>query len=298
LKTRYGFAGLHNVNRPWDRRNDMPSFFLAETLKYFFLLFANDAALSLHRTVLSTEAHPLPTLEAVQSEWGVPWLCRDEVRPEETHAKWAAASEAERASETATDVSGEDDKQDQNLDENEEEVILEEDMKKKEENEMKEEVAKEEREEEEEHEMQDENQQEEAVTVDISNPNSSNTEAENSEVVATSLLGSGSGCYVRERKIRDSLVLAEIQLQRCTSTLASLQGFSEETQLLTSAPARNHQSLLTFGQNGDPSCWAGAHTPQVCCWPPRLGNHLCWDGVYTYARCCIGGQSSQNSSRS
>ena len=33
LKTSYGFASLHNVNQPSSKRDDMPSFFLAETLK-------------------------------------------------------------------------------------------------------------------------------------------------------------------------------------------------------------------------------------------------------------------------
>ena len=30
----YGFASLHNVNKPSSKRDDMPSFFMAETLKY------------------------------------------------------------------------------------------------------------------------------------------------------------------------------------------------------------------------------------------------------------------------
>ncbi|MGE5278318.1 MAG: glycoside hydrolase family 47 protein [Acidobacteriota bacterium] len=37
----------------------MPSYFLAETLKYLYLLFAPDAALDFDRVVFNTEAHPL-----------------------------------------------------------------------------------------------------------------------------------------------------------------------------------------------------------------------------------------------
>ncbi|CAK9095243.1 2-alpha-mannosidase (ER alpha-1 [Durusdinium trenchii] len=56
LKTPYGFGGLHNVNRPSSKRDDMPSFFMAETLKYLFLLFSSDSALPLDHFVLNTEA--------------------------------------------------------------------------------------------------------------------------------------------------------------------------------------------------------------------------------------------------
>lgn len=38
---------------------EMPSYFLTETLKYLYLLFAPDAALDLDHVVLNTEAHPL-----------------------------------------------------------------------------------------------------------------------------------------------------------------------------------------------------------------------------------------------
>mmetsp|Transcript_118739 Transcript_118739/g.236527 ORF Transcript_118739/g.236527 Transcript_118739/m.236527 type:complete len:949 (-) Transcript_118739:121-2967(-) len=315
LKTQYGFASLHNVNRPWERRNDMPSFFLAETMKYFFLLFSGDDALSLHHTVLSTEAHPLPTLESVQSDWGVPWLCRDEVKPDEARAKRAAAHEVEHGSEAATGVEGKEDEQEEMQDESEEEVILEQDTKQEEKEAEEQEVEEMQNEEGgEKKEAENESQQEVVVTLDVSNVSRPKTVAdlqdgsvvnttstENSEVAATSLLGSGSGCGLRERRIRDSLVITERELQRCTSTLASLQGLwssdTEETRPLPPAPARSQQSLLGLRETGDPTCWAGAHTPQVCCWPPRLGNRLCWDGVYTYARCCTG-PSARNTSRS
>jgi len=44
MRTPYGYTSLNDVNKPWDRRDDMPSFFVAETLKYFFLLFAEGIA--------------------------------------------------------------------------------------------------------------------------------------------------------------------------------------------------------------------------------------------------------------
>jgi hypothetical protein len=37
----------------------MPSYFLAETLKYLYLIFAPDETLDLRKVVLNTEAHPL-----------------------------------------------------------------------------------------------------------------------------------------------------------------------------------------------------------------------------------------------
>ncbi|CAD6200111.1 unnamed protein product, partial [Caenorhabditis auriculariae] len=38
------------------------SFFLAETLKYAYLAFADDSLLSLNYWIFNTEAHPLPVL--------------------------------------------------------------------------------------------------------------------------------------------------------------------------------------------------------------------------------------------
>ena len=37
----------------------MPSFFLAETLKYLYLIFAPEKTIDLDRIVFTTEAHPL-----------------------------------------------------------------------------------------------------------------------------------------------------------------------------------------------------------------------------------------------
>ncbi len=61
-RTKYGFAHVLNVNQvPVKRKNSMESFFLAETLKYLYLLFADDTVLPLDKFVLNTEAHPLPS---------------------------------------------------------------------------------------------------------------------------------------------------------------------------------------------------------------------------------------------
>ncbi|KAJ3109109.1 mannosyl-oligosaccharide alpha-1,2-mannosidase [Phlyctochytrium bullatum] len=52
-------------------RDHMESFFLGETLKYFYLLFSDDdAGLPLDRYVFNTEAHPFPVFEV--GEWGAP----------------------------------------------------------------------------------------------------------------------------------------------------------------------------------------------------------------------------------
>lgn len=62
-----GYVGLRNVNQdsPDAPRDDkMETFWLAETLKYFLLLFSDDSLLNLETHVLNTEAHPLRVLDA------------------------------------------------------------------------------------------------------------------------------------------------------------------------------------------------------------------------------------------
>ncbi|KPP75104.1 endoplasmic reticulum mannosyl-oligosaccharide 1,2-alpha-mannosidase-like [Scleropages formosus] len=64
--TRVPTGGYTSINNVRDReypspRDKMESFFLGETLKYFYLLFSDDPNLiSLDRYVFNTEAHPLP----------------------------------------------------------------------------------------------------------------------------------------------------------------------------------------------------------------------------------------------
>jgi len=57
-RTDTGFAALVNVQTK-QQRDDMESFFLAETLKYLYLLYAPKSTLDLHTTVFNTEAHPI-----------------------------------------------------------------------------------------------------------------------------------------------------------------------------------------------------------------------------------------------
>lgn len=61
-KTEYGYASVSGVDKeePF-KQNSMPSYFLAETLKYLWLLFRdNDNRYDLDKIVFNTEAHPLP----------------------------------------------------------------------------------------------------------------------------------------------------------------------------------------------------------------------------------------------
>ena len=60
-KTKYGYGSLHNVNDPSMEPEDrMESFFLAETLKYLYLLFDPDSEIDiLNKHVFNTEAHPV-----------------------------------------------------------------------------------------------------------------------------------------------------------------------------------------------------------------------------------------------
>jgi hypothetical protein len=57
-RTEAGYAALKSVVTK-EQADDMESFVLAETFKYFYLLFAPPSTLDLDDTVLNTEAHPL-----------------------------------------------------------------------------------------------------------------------------------------------------------------------------------------------------------------------------------------------
>lgn len=60
-RTEGGFSGIKNVYTRQVTKDDVQqSFFLAETLKYLYLLFSPDDVMSLDKWVFNTEAHPLP----------------------------------------------------------------------------------------------------------------------------------------------------------------------------------------------------------------------------------------------
>jgi len=62
-----GYAGLKDVNDPTKGHiDDMPSYFLAETLKYLLLIFGPDDYLPLDEFVFTTEAHPLRKLKTLE----------------------------------------------------------------------------------------------------------------------------------------------------------------------------------------------------------------------------------------
>ncbi len=57
-RTEAGFAALESVATK-EKRDAMDSFFLAETLKYAYLLFAPDNVLDFESVIFNTEAHPI-----------------------------------------------------------------------------------------------------------------------------------------------------------------------------------------------------------------------------------------------
>lgn len=57
-RTEVGYASLKDVTTK-EKSDEMESFFLAETLKYLYLLFAPTETLNLTTTVFNTEAHPM-----------------------------------------------------------------------------------------------------------------------------------------------------------------------------------------------------------------------------------------------
>jgi len=59
-KTDVAHAALEDCTAKEPAKSDrMESFWLAETLKYFYLLFSEPTLISLDEYVLNTEAHPL-----------------------------------------------------------------------------------------------------------------------------------------------------------------------------------------------------------------------------------------------
>nr|VZH95289.1 unnamed protein product [Spirometra erinaceieuropaei] len=60
-RTDAGYSGISDVFLSGSPKDDVQqSFFLAETLKYLYLIFSEDSLLPLDRWVFNTEAHPLP----------------------------------------------------------------------------------------------------------------------------------------------------------------------------------------------------------------------------------------------
>ncbi len=57
-KTNAGYAALRNVETK-EKRDNMESFFLAETMKYLYLLFAPPEIIDIKKVVFNTEAHPI-----------------------------------------------------------------------------------------------------------------------------------------------------------------------------------------------------------------------------------------------
>jgi mannosidase alpha-like ER degradation enhancer 2 len=57
-RTAAGYTVLKDVVTK-EKGDLMPSYFLAETLKYLYLLFSPDAPLDFDRVIFNTEAHPL-----------------------------------------------------------------------------------------------------------------------------------------------------------------------------------------------------------------------------------------------
>ena len=57
-RTDIAYAALRNVETK-EKTDGMESFFLAETLKYLYLLFAPQETLDLRKIVFNTEAHPI-----------------------------------------------------------------------------------------------------------------------------------------------------------------------------------------------------------------------------------------------
>jgi len=63
-RVKYGYCGLKDASSNEPIKDDVQqSYFLAETLKYLFLLFSPKDLLPLDKFVFNTEAHPFPLFE-------------------------------------------------------------------------------------------------------------------------------------------------------------------------------------------------------------------------------------------
>ena len=69
-KTKYGYGSFPDVSRTdLHPNNKMESYFLAETLKYLYLLFDPETPIDLlHKHVFNTEAHPMRTFPAMSED--------------------------------------------------------------------------------------------------------------------------------------------------------------------------------------------------------------------------------------
>ncbi|KAF8637595.1 hypothetical protein AX17_002664 [Amanita inopinata Kibby_2008] len=65
--TSSGFASLKSVENS-NKDDSMPSYFLAETLKYLYLMFTGQDLVPLDKYVFNTEAHPFPVFEWTEEE--------------------------------------------------------------------------------------------------------------------------------------------------------------------------------------------------------------------------------------
>ncbi|KAL0570546.1 hypothetical protein V5O48_011413 [Marasmius crinis-equi] len=68
-KTESGYASISTVDSGDPiLKDEQPSYFLAETLKYLYLLFTDEELIPLDKWVFNTEAHPLPIFEWTKEE--------------------------------------------------------------------------------------------------------------------------------------------------------------------------------------------------------------------------------------
>ncbi|KAB8274864.1 glycoside hydrolase [Aspergillus minisclerotigenes] len=71
VKDGEGYTSLHDATKlPTPQRDNIESFWLAEALKYLYLLFSPREFLPLTQVVFNTEAHVLPRFNQTKSQTG------------------------------------------------------------------------------------------------------------------------------------------------------------------------------------------------------------------------------------
>lgn len=276
-KTPHGFASLHNVNLPGQVKDDMPSFFIAETLKYLYLLFAPDNAVSLTDLVFSTEAHPLPTLSRMARE-RVVWKCRagsnvvEDKHPRAASPPTDLGGTADTAPPGTSCCAEHEELADAEVRCRQELQVL----------------------------LQAEEPSQPPVTgAAVGDPACWQGDYRPQVCCWPPPVGNMAcwdGDFTYERcclsrapggeghtgRPSDPSCCQEIQSlqKRKAACQDELQAAQERLQ------AQLKQALPSWEVGPDPACWRDGYDFQACCWPRQVGNMVCWDEVFTYQRCC------------
>mmetsp|Transcript_13146 Transcript_13146/g.24231 ORF Transcript_13146/g.24231 Transcript_13146/m.24231 type:complete len:914 (-) Transcript_13146:51-2792(-) len=265
-RTDFAYASLDNVNKPYSFRDSMPSFFLAESIKYLFLIFAPEDVLPWKHMVLNTEAHLLPMATA-EIAW---WPCRE--LPSTQQPLFRSKQRDRRLRRKSKRR-----KRDAQTSEKPFKVVV--DNRKGSLGIRLTRIKG----------------QPSYVVANITAGGAISTwnsffqdrEVKVGDFVL-SVNGIQGSALLHEARRRQWLVLSVKHgdphadpAPRLRSVPAVPLSFSKRRLAVDAEVVYLHEA-----QKDDQSCWKGGFSYELCCQPPPTGNPLCWDVFYTYERCC------------